>query len=639
MEFCSAGTLADLVAARAVSSAEVVVLQTQCCDAVAHLHSLQPSIIHRDIKLENFLLSASGGVKLCDFGSVTSKSVVPLELTFSQISAAEEDMNLNTTPQNRSPEMLDMHSGKVVGKAGDVWALGCGMFFLCFRTHPFEDAAKLAIINAKYRLPPAETSKHASLHHIITSLLNTNPDDRPSARGAVEMLQSAGIPGVNLVNPQAFVSHVSAAASAPTSPNPRTTAMSPDTTNEAGPTASESGGASTRARGLFGSLGSGAASMVSKARDRAGVAVRSAVSKVTRGLDETNKHGGTAGDLDLTYICPRVLVMATPADPADLAAYLQAEHPQQCLVFDLSDPKRQLDSARFPSIPIEHVKWQAGQSCSLKRLFMLCSAIHGWLLKSTTNVVAVHCPTGREDAGTVAAAYLAFSRLCSAQDAMRLFHMKRMAEGKRAITMSQQPYIGYIHKIVSGKPPHVRAIHIGSVVLETIPLFNTRGTGCKPYLEVYQSGKLVKRAPDPAASTLYTNESGVSATIDVGVDVVGDVLIIAFHEYTMLGHSTSTEMFSIQFHTGFVDDKGYLRPGFEIEAPRKKPAKFDRAFGVRVDCKIVNKQLKKEMPWQVRSSSLDLSFWTAPSMSCQRCYSSHSRVGRLCVCLCVRANM
>jgi hypothetical protein len=45
------------------------------------------------------------------------------------------------------------------------------------------------------------------------------------------------------------------------------------------------------------------------------------------------------------------------------------------------------------------------------------------------------------------------------------------------------------------------------------------------------------------------------------------------------------------------------------------------------------------MPWQVRSSSLDLSFWTAPSMSCPRCYSSHSRVGRLCVCLCVRANM
>lgn len=567
-------------------------LQAQCCAAVAHLHSLQPSIIHRDIKLENFLLSALGEVKLCDFGSVTDKSVMPGEMTFAQIQAAEEDMELNTTPQNRSPEMLDMHSGKVVGKAGDVWALGCGLFKLCFREHPFEDAAKLGIINAKYRIPP--NSKHPNLHPVITSMLNTNPDDRPSARGAGEMVMSAGVGGVDLVNPKAFVAHVGATPiSHPASPTespipPSGDGMAPDSSG------------TSRARGFLGSFGSGAASMVSKARASAGSVVRTAVAKVTRGAEETNKHGGAAGDLDLTYICPRVIAAASPIDPVAFGAYLQAEHPQQCLLVDLSDEKRKLDPARFPAVRVEHIKWPLGQACALKRLFALCQSIHGWLLESSTNVVAVLCGNGKEDTGTVIASYLTYSRLCSSADAVRLFHLKRMAEGKRAITMSQQQYVGYIHRIVSGKPPHVRALHLGNIVLESIPLFNTRGTGCKPYLEIFQSGKLVKRVPDPAASLPYMNDHGMTATMKADVDVVGDVVIIAYHEYTMLGHSTSSEMFSLQFHTGFVDDKGFIRSGFEMEAPRKKPNKFDQAFGVRVECKIINKQLKKEMPWQVR---------------------------------------
>lgn len=66
----------------------------------------------------------------------------------------------------------------------------------------------------------------------------------------------------------------------------------------------------------------------------------------------------------------------------------------------------------------------------------------------------------------------------------------------------------------------------------------------------------------------------------------------------MLGHSTSSEMFTLQFHTGFIDDKGLRATSEDIEVARRKPAKFGRDFAVRVECKIINKQLKKEMPWQ-----------------------------------------
>lgn len=43
----------------------------QCCKAVLHMHTQQPPITHRDLKLENLLIARDGTVKLCDFGSST----------------------------------------------------------------------------------------------------------------------------------------------------------------------------------------------------------------------------------------------------------------------------------------------------------------------------------------------------------------------------------------------------------------------------------------------------------------------------------------------------------------------------------------------------------------------------------------
>lgn len=45
----------------------------QTCSAVSHMHHMQPPLIHRDLKLENLLISLRGTIKLCDFGSCTSQ--------------------------------------------------------------------------------------------------------------------------------------------------------------------------------------------------------------------------------------------------------------------------------------------------------------------------------------------------------------------------------------------------------------------------------------------------------------------------------------------------------------------------------------------------------------------------------------
>ncbi|XP_054166392.1 serine/threonine-protein kinase sel-5-like isoform X2 [Oppia nitens] len=154
---------------------EVLKIFCDICEAVARLHHNQPPIIHRDLKIENILISESGSYQLCDFGSATVKVLRSSDTQ--SVLDIEEEIKKYTTLSYRAPEMIDLYAAKPITTKADIWALGCLLYKLCFFQLPFGEST-LAIQNAQLVIP--DSSKYSNkLHALIKLMLELDIDVRP----------------------------------------------------------------------------------------------------------------------------------------------------------------------------------------------------------------------------------------------------------------------------------------------------------------------------------------------------------------------------------------------------------------------------------------------------------------------------
>ncbi|KAI8615765.1 kinase-like domain-containing protein, partial [Chytriomyces sp. MP71] len=161
-ELCPQGDLmAALKLAGKFSEERVQDFASGLVNGLSFLHCKQ-KIIHRDLKLQNILISSSGVLKICDFG-------------FSQF-ASLTLTSVKGTPIYMAPELIQE---KPYSHLVDIWALGIILFELFTGLPPFytTNIFKLIemILNSQVQYPPEISEVFTSL---LVSLLQKEPESR-----------------------------------------------------------------------------------------------------------------------------------------------------------------------------------------------------------------------------------------------------------------------------------------------------------------------------------------------------------------------------------------------------------------------------------------------------------------------------
>ncbi|XP_052591718.1 cyclin-G-associated kinase isoform X8 [Peromyscus californicus insignis] len=460
----------------------------------------------------------------------------------------EEEITRNTTPMYRTPEIVDLYSNFPIGEKQDIWALGCILYLLCFRQHPFEDGAKLRIVNGKYSIPVNDT-RYTVFHDLIRAMLKVNPEERLSIAEVVQQLQE--IAAARNVNPKAPITELLEQNGGYGNSGPSRAPPPPG-----GPVNNSYSGVLALAEydqpygGFLDILRGGTERLFTNLKDTS--------SKVIQSVANYAK-----GDLDISYITSRIAVMSFPAEGVesaiknnieDVRLFLDAKHPGHYAVYNLSP--RIYRASKFHN-RVSECGWAARRAPHLRGLYTLCRSMHAWLREDHRNVCVVHCMDGRAASAVAVCAFLCFCRLFStAEAAVYMFSMKRCPPG---IWPSHKRYIEYICDMVAEEPitPHSKPMLVKSVVMTPVPLFSKQRNGCRPFCEVYVGEeRITTTSQEYDRMKEFKIEDG-KAVIPLGITVQGDVLIIIYHARSTLGgrlqaKMASMKMFQIQFHTGFV---------------------------------------------------------------------------------------
>ncbi|KAK7100826.1 cyclin-G-associated kinase-like [Littorina saxatilis] len=605
-ELCSGGQLVDIINAQTSPMNPDLVLRVfyQTCRAVQHMHKQKPPIIHRDMKVENLLLSDQGTIKLCDFGSATTETHYP-DSSWSAIqrSLVEDELQKNTTPMYRAPEMLDLYQNFAINEALDIWALGCVLFMLCYGEHPFEDSAKLRIINGKYTIPESDT-KFTVFHDLLMGMLKVNPAERPTINDIIDRLHEiASARGVNLREPLGLSPE--APAYAPATPERRSYNNSPAHANPAVNSNSAGGvppgGAASTASSLFSSIRGSAGSLVKNIRD--------ASSKVMDTVSATMNKG----DLDISYITSRLAVMSFPAEGVesaiknhidDVRMFLEARHKNSYAVYNLS--QRSYRPVKFEN-RVSECGWVQRKAPTLTTLFAICKNMHLWLRQNPKNICVVHCLDGRSNSATVIGAFLVFVRLMdNASAAMHIFSARR---GPPGITPSQKRYVDYIGQMVADNPvlPHQRPVLIKCLNMSPVPLFNKMKNGCTPFVEVYVGEERIATTSQEYEKMRQFTTEDRHVKLPLNVSAAGDITLVFYHARSTFGGKiqgkiTSMKMFQIQFHSGFIRE-GTTSMKFtqfeldQLDTPDKYPEPFNASIDIMV-APVAKQPTDKRYPWE-----------------------------------------
>ncbi|XP_017764332.1 PREDICTED: cyclin-G-associated kinase [Eufriesea mexicana] len=565
-ELCPGGTVADMLrslSTNTLSLAQICKIAYQATRAVHHMHSQQPEpLVHRDIKLENFLIGSDGLIKLCDFGSTSNQQILPNPSWNAQKRATLEDqMAKYTTPMYRAPEMMDTWNNEPIGPPVDCWALGCIIYSLITLKHPFPEGNKLAIVNGKYPpLPP--NPRLACLHDIVKGCLEVSPVRRLTTSMILERL--AAIAESNNFDPRE-PSKVEVSSKTPPPPRPAQPPNTPTPPPRPSPPINvppprpvpvQTAVAKVpvaQTTGLLSSLKGGAGSILRNLKDTS--------SKVMYSMQQSMART----ELDISYLTSRILIMPYPADGIesayranhveDVRAFLQARHPPPARIQLYNLSRGRLNVSRLPGRHIDCSFAYASSDSNaplLSALYQICQDIYRYLNADFNHIVVLYCNDGYRASATIACTLLVYARaFTTPEEAIAMFTTRRQPP---QLQPSELRSISYMSFLSTGVQPHTKPLALRSLVIKPVPLFTRAKDGCRPYVDIYSNGALVfsTKRPEYEDIKLFGMMKGKVSLALGNATVRGDVTLIIFHARQQLGRMIGIKIASVHFHTGYI---------------------------------------------------------------------------------------
>jgi Tol biopolymer transport system component len=199
MQLVEGRRLSEVIPRDGLPPAEFLDLAIPLADALSAAH--QKGIVHRDLKPANIMVSATGRIRVLDFGLAKLRPAPAGSLTGdSPTSPPSEDSTSGITSAGKilgtieymSPEGLQ---GRASDPRADVFAVGILLYEMATGTRPFQGKSTAAVISSILRDEPVpitdlNPSLPPQLARIIERTLEKDPERRcPSARDLANELR------------------------------------------------------------------------------------------------------------------------------------------------------------------------------------------------------------------------------------------------------------------------------------------------------------------------------------------------------------------------------------------------------------------------------------------------------------------
>jgi Protein tyrosine and serine/threonine kinase len=159
--------------------------------ALAYLHSFDPPFLHRDVKSQNFMVTANYEMKLSDFGESRARSTATSSMN---VSSRMSDLNRNNssaapmtgeigTAQWMAPEVMRGGEGSY-DTSIDIYSYGIVLWELASLSHPhvgISDRQLVYLVLMRGMRPAMPEWIHPNLVTLITKCWDENPNNRPTA--------------------------------------------------------------------------------------------------------------------------------------------------------------------------------------------------------------------------------------------------------------------------------------------------------------------------------------------------------------------------------------------------------------------------------------------------------------------------